>query len=92
VLIAFAQPILIDPLCNNFEPLDASHPELVGSIEKLLDRAGLDIPREHIYLLKVSDKTTEVVAASEEFGPTKRIFIAEHWISWNRVFLSQLKR
>ena len=46
MLIAFVQPILIDPLFNNFEPLDASHPELVGSIEKLLDRAGLDIPRE----------------------------------------------
>ena len=77
VLIAFVQPILIDPLFNNFEPLDASHPELVDSIEKLLDRVGLAIPREHIYLLKVSDKTTEVDAASEGFGPTKRIFITD---------------
>jgi STE24 endopeptidase len=77
VLVAFVQPILIDPLFNNFEPLEASHPELVDSIQRLLDRAGLAIPREHIYLLKVSDKTTEVDAISEGFGPTKRIFVTD---------------
>jgi STE24 endopeptidase len=81
VLIAFVQPILIDPLFNNFEPLDASHPELVDSIKKLLGRAGLAIPREHIYLLKVSDKTTEVDATSEGFGPTKRIFVTDSIIA-----------
>jgi Zn-dependent protease with chaperone function len=77
VLIAFVQPILIDPLFNDFEPLDASHPKLVDSIQRLLDRAGLAIPREHIFLLKVSDKTTEVDATSEGFGPTKRIFVTD---------------
>lgn len=77
VLFAFIQPIAVDPLFNTFELLDKSHPELVDSIETLLNRARLVIPREHIYLLKVSDKTTEVDASSEGFGPTKRIFVSD---------------
>jgi STE24 endopeptidase len=77
VLIVFVQPILIDPLFNTLEPLDATHPELVDSIEKLLGRAMLTIPREHIYLSKVGDKSTEVDASSEGFGPSKRIFVTD---------------
>jgi len=77
VLIVFVQPILIDPLFNTFEPLDVTHPELVDSIEKLLGRAKLTIPREHIYLLKVGDKSTEVDASSEGFGPSKRVFVTD---------------
>ncbi len=77
VLIAFIQPVAIDPLFNTFQSLDLSHPELVNTIEALLSRAGLVIPREHIYLLEVSDKSKEVDASSEGFGPTKRIFVSD---------------
>ena len=77
MLIVFIQPVVIDPLFNSFEPLDRSHPELVDSIERIVARAGLDIPREHICLLKVGDKSTEEWASSEGFGPTKRIFISD---------------
>ena len=77
VLIVFIQPVVIDPLFNTFEPLDRSHPDLVDSIEAIVARAGLVIPREHIYLLKVGDKSTEEWATSEGFGPTKRIFVSD---------------
>src|SRR5262249_28682458 len=73
----FIQPVAIDPLFENYEPLSVSHPELVNSIEVLLNRAGISIPPQHIYLLKVSDKSTEVDASSEGFGPTKRIFVTD---------------
>lgn len=77
VLFVLVQPVVIDPLFETFEPLSKSHPDLVDSIEVLLDRAGLVIPPQHIYLLKVGDKSTEVDASSEGFGPTKRIFVTD---------------
>ena len=75
VVIAFIQPVAIDPWFNTIEPLDRSNPELVNSIEMLMGRAGLEIPPKHIYLLRVNDKSTQVDASSEGFGPTKSIFV-----------------
>ena len=40
----FIQPILIDPLFNKFEPLTDHHPELVEQIERVVQRAGMEIP------------------------------------------------
>ncbi len=77
VLIAFIQPVAIDPLFNDVEPLAATHPDLVDAIEKLLARAHLELPRNHILLLKLGGKSTEVNASSEGFGPTKRIFVSD---------------
>lgn len=77
ILVVFIQPVLIDPLLGTFEPLDRSHPELVDSIEAMVNRAGLYIPREHICLLKLADKSTGEDAYSEGFGPTKHIFISD---------------
>lgn len=73
----FLQPVVIDPLFNTFEPLGRSHPALVDSIETMVARAGLFIPRDHIYLLKVEDQSTGEDAYSEGFGPTKCIFISD---------------
>lgn len=81
VLLVFIQPIAIDPLFETYEPLSVSNPELVSSIEVLLGRARISIPSQHIYLLKVSDKSTEVDASSEGFGPTKSIFVTDTMIA-----------
>lgn len=81
VLIVFIQPVAIDPLFNTFEPLDRSHPELVDSMEALVSRAGLVIPREHIHLWKVSDKSIGEDAHSEGFGLTKSIFVSDTLIA-----------
>lgn len=56
IAVIFIQPVVLDPLFNNLEPLNRSHPELVESIEKIVARAGLALPQEHIYLLKVSER------------------------------------
>ena len=77
VLVVFIQPIAIDPLFNTFKPPGKTHRDLVNSAEKLLARAGLDIPPEHIYLAKVSDKTIAPNAYAEGLGPTKRIFVED---------------
>jgi STE24 endopeptidase len=81
IAVVFIQPIVLDALFNNFEPLDRTHPELVDSIEKIVARARLVLPREHIYLLKISDKSTGEDAFSDGFGPTKRIYVSDTLIS-----------
>jgi STE24 endopeptidase len=81
VLIAFIQPIAIDPLFNTVEPLNRSNPELVHSIETLLGRAGLAIPQEHLYRVETSDKSPRIDAYSEGFGPTKSIFVLDTQIA-----------
>lgn len=48
VLVVFIQPVVIDPLFNDREPLARSRPQLVEDIEELVARAGLVLPREHI--------------------------------------------
>ena len=77
VLLAFIQPVLIHPLFNTMEPLNRSNPELVHSIETLLDRAGLAIPANHLYQVESSDKSSRIDAYSEGFGPTKSIFVLD---------------
>ena len=81
VAVVFIQPVVLDPLFNNFEPLDRSHPGLVDSIEAIVARAGLVLPREHIYLLKIGDKSTGEDAFSDGFGPTKRIYVSDTLIA-----------
>ena len=81
ILVVFIQPVVIDPLFNTFEPLDRSHPELVNSIETMVNRAGLFIPREHICLWKLGDKSTGEDAYSDGFGATKHIFISDTMIA-----------
>jgi len=81
LLVVYIQPVVIDPLFNDFEPLDRSRPDLVDSIEKIVSRAVLVLPREHIYLLRVSDKSTGEDAFSDGFGPTKRIYVSDTLIS-----------
>ena len=71
----FLQPVLIDPLFNKFEPLTANHADLVEQIERVVHRAGEDIPRSRVYEMKASEKTTELNAYVTGFGTSKRIVV-----------------
>jgi len=71
----FIAPWFIDPLFNTFEPLQATHPELVASITKLTQRAGVPIPPERMFLMKASQKTTAIDAYVTGLGASKRVVI-----------------
>ncbi len=71
----FIQPILIDPLFNKFEPLTDHNPELVEQIERVVHRAGMDIPPSRMYEMKASEKTTELNAYVTGFGASKRVVV-----------------
>jgi len=79
LLIAFAMffvsPWVIDPLFNEYEPLETTHPELVSSIERVTQRAGLSIPRDHMFLMRASKKTNQINAYVTGVGASKRVVV-----------------
>jgi len=74
-LLVFIMPVVIDPMFNKFEPLDKTNPELVTKIEEVVHRAGMDIPRDRIFEMKASAKTTELNAYVTGYGATKRVVV-----------------
>jgi STE24 endopeptidase len=75
IISAIADPLIIEPLFNRFEPLTTTHPELVEPIERMLQRAGVAIPRERLYEMKASEKTHSLNAYVSGFGPTRRVVL-----------------
>jgi len=71
----FIEPVLIDPLFNKFEPLTAQHADLVDQIERVVQRAGMEIPPSRMFEMKASEKTTELNAYVTGFGSSKRVVV-----------------
>lgn len=71
----YAEPLIIDPLFNHFQPLSQSHPELVAQLEQVVARSGETIPADHMFLMKASEKTTELNAYVTGFGSSKRVVV-----------------
>jgi len=80
-VIFFVSPWIIDPLFNEYEPLDATHPELVTAIEKVTQRAGLSIPRDHMFLMKASKKNNQINAYVTGVGASKRVVVWDNTIN-----------
>jgi STE24 endopeptidase len=78
--LVFIAPLIIDPLFNRFEPLEASHPELVVAIERVVHRAGMDIPREQMFLMRASEKSKEINAYVTGIGASKRVVVWDNTI------------
>lgn len=75
ILILFGSPWIIDPLFNRFEPLDARQPDLVTAIQQVVQRAGLTIPRDRMFLMQASLKTNEINAYVTGLGASKRVVV-----------------
>jgi len=75
IIVIFLQPLVIDPLFNKFEPLQNKYAALAGAMEKVIHRAGLDIPRERMFLMYASAKTNQVNAYVTGFGASKRVVV-----------------
>jgi Zn-dependent protease with chaperone function len=69
------EPVVIDPLFHKFEPLEKQHSELTTNLQKLTQRAGLQIPRERMFLMDASSKTNTINAYVTGFGASKRVVI-----------------
>jgi STE24 endopeptidase len=73
-------PWVIDPMFYKFEPLQRKNPELVESIEKLTEKAGMPIPAERIFLMEASAKTNQINAYVTGIGASKRVVIWDNMI------------
>jgi len=75
VFLIFIAPVVFDPIFNDFHQLEATNPQLVHEIEKITTRAGVDIPRNRMFLMDASKKVTTLNAYVTGIGPSKRIVI-----------------
>lgn len=75
IAVIFASPYVIDPLFNTYEPLNASHPELVQRLEQVAQRGHMNIPPQRMFLMKASEKTTTLNAYVTGFGSSKRVVV-----------------
>jgi Zn-dependent protease with chaperone function len=78
--IFILEPIVIEPLFYKFEPLADQHPQLTADLQKLTQRAGLQIPRDRMFLMNASTKTNELNAYVTGFGRSKRVVIFDNTI------------
>ncbi|MBI2955994.1 MAG: M48 family metallopeptidase [Acidobacteria bacterium] len=75
IFLQFISPYVLEPLFFKFEPLEQTQPALVVEIEKVVGRAGLEIPRQRMFEMKASEKYKAVNAYVTGFGGSKRIVV-----------------
>lgn len=75
LFFAFVSPWFVDPLFNQFTPLQGSQPELVAKIEALTAHAGVPIPPSRMFLMNASKKTNAVNAYVTGLGASKRVVV-----------------
>jgi len=75
IFVMFIEPVWIEPLFNQYEPLSKNHADLVAEIERVVHRGGMEIPPERMYEMKASAKTTTLNAYVAGFGATKRVVV-----------------
>jgi STE24 endopeptidase len=75
IFFIFIAPIWIEPLFNKFEPLSERHSDLVAQIERVVQRAGMQIPPQRMFEMKASEKTTQLNAYVTGLGATKRVIV-----------------
>jgi len=75
VFLFFIGPWVIDPMFHKFEPLQQKDPELTASLEKMVQRAGENIPPERMFWMGAGEKTTGLNAYVTGIGASKRIVV-----------------
>jgi STE24 endopeptidase len=75
LVVVFLLPLVVDPLFNHFEPLDAHYPALVTQLERVVAKTGMQIPPSRMYLMRASEKVTGSNAYVTGFGSSKRVVV-----------------
>jgi STE24 endopeptidase len=75
VLVIFIAPVVLDPMFNTFVPLEQTQPQLVTAIQRVTNRAGLQIPVDRMFEMKASEKVTTYNAYVTGIGATKRVVV-----------------
>ena len=75
LFFVFIAPWYIDPLFNEFQPLQEKYPQLTGAIVRLTEAAGHPVAQDRIVLMKASAKTNAINAYVTGLGSSTRIVI-----------------
>jgi Zn-dependent protease with chaperone function len=75
LFMTVVRPIVIAPLFNTFDPLEAKQPELVPYLERVMERGGLSIERSRMFEMRASDNVTTYNAFATGIGPSKRVVV-----------------
>jgi STE24 endopeptidase len=75
LFILFISPWFIDPLFHTFQPLATKYPTLAAEMERVVQRAGLDISEDRMFLMEASKKTNDVNAYVTGLGASKRVVV-----------------
>lgn len=75
LVFIMVEPYVFDPLFLKFTPLEKNHPALTTRIERMLHRAGLQIPRSRIFEMDASTKTKTLNAYVAGIGPSERVVV-----------------
>src|SRR5580704_16595388 len=86
LFVLFISPWFIDPLFNTFQPLAAKYPTLAAEMEKVVQRASLDIPEDRMFLMEASKKTNDVNAYVTGLGASKRVVVWDTTIQKLRTY------
>ncbi|WP_263366318.1 M48 family metallopeptidase [Edaphobacter bradus] len=81
VFAVFVAPIFLDPLFNTFESLGKTDPALVARLEQVVQRGGIEIPPDRMFLMKASEKVTTLNAYVTGIGASKRVVVWDNTIS-----------
>ena len=75
VFTVFISPVILDPLMNDFAPLQQSNPALAARLQQIVARGGLSIVPDRMFLMKASAKTTQLNAYVTGIGAWKRVVV-----------------
>ncbi len=75
VFVFFLEPWVIDPMFHKFEPLQEKDPALADSLERMVQRAGENIPPERMFWMGAGEKTTGLNAYVTGIGASKRMVV-----------------
>jgi STE24 endopeptidase len=81
VFLFFLEPLVVDPLFHEFKPLAEKAPALTVSLEKMLQRAGENIPPERMFWMGAAKKSTALNAYVTGIGASKRIVVFDTTIA-----------
>jgi Zn-dependent protease with chaperone function len=77
----FLQPLVIDPLFYTFKPLAGAQPVLLGEMQKVMQRGGIEIPPDRMFVMNASSKTTGLNAYVSGYGASKRVVVWDNTIA-----------
>ncbi len=75
IFLIFVEPLVLEPLFFRFRPLADADPQLAAQLERVVHRAGQNIPESRMFLMNASSKLNEVNAYVTGLGASQRVVV-----------------